>query len=292
MVLSDFLALRLLITPVISCGHCTLCLLSLTASDYPFGILWSLYSLSSQPYGFWLPLWYIVVIVLSVFLALWLLITPLVSCGHCTLCLLSLTASDYPFDILWSLYCLSSQPYGFWLPLWYLVDILLSVFLVWRLLITPLIFCGHCTVCHLSLTATDYPFGILWSLYSLSSQPYGFWLPLWYLVVILLSVFLVWRLLITPLISCGQCTLCLLSFTASSDHPVGILWSLYSLSSQPYGFWLPLWYIVVIVLSVFLSLRLVITSLIYRGHCTVCLLSLTASDYLHGILWSLYSQSS
>ena len=170
--------------------------------------------------------------------------------------------------------------------------IVLSVILVLRLRITPLVSCGHCTLCLLSLTASDYPFDILWSLYSLSSQPYGFWLPLWYLVDIVLSVFLVLRLLITPLISCGQCSLCLLSFTASSDHPVGILWSLYSLSSQPYGFWLPLWYIVVIVLSVFLSLRLVITSLIYRGHCTVCLLSLTASDYPFGILWSLYSLSS
>ena len=166
---SVFLALRLLITPLVSCGHCTLCLLSLTASDYPFDILWSLYSLSSQPYGFWLPLWYLVVIVPSVFLVLRLLITPLVSCGHFTLCLLSLTASDYPFDILWSLYSLSSYPYEFWLPLWYLVVILLSVFLVLRLLITPLVSCGHFTLCLLSLTASDYPFGILWSFYSLSS---------------------------------------------------------------------------------------------------------------------------
>ena len=148
MVLSDFLALRLLITPVISCGHCTLCLLSLTASDYHFGILWSLYSLSSQPYGFWLPLWYLVVTVL---------------------CLLSLTASDYPFGILWLFYSLSSYPYGLWLPLWYLVVIVLSVFLALRLVITSLIYRGHCTLCLLSLTACDYLFGILWSLYSLSS---------------------------------------------------------------------------------------------------------------------------
>jgi hypothetical protein len=98
--------------------------------------------------------------------------------------------------------------------------------------------------------------------------------PLWYLVVIVLSVFLALRLLITSLIYRGHCTLCLLSLTAS-DYPFGILWSLYCLSSYPYGLWLPLWYLVVIVLSVFLSLRLVITSLIYRGHCPLCLLSLS-----------------
>jgi hypothetical protein len=90
-----------------------------------------------------------VVIVFSVFLALRLLITPLVSCGHCTLCLLSLTASV--------------------LPLWYLVVIVLSVFLALRLLVT-----------------------------------------LWYLVVSVLSVFLALRPLITPLVSCGHCTLYLL----------------------------------------------------------------------------------
>jgi hypothetical protein len=168
-VLSVFLALRLVITPLVSCGHCTLCLLSLTASDYLFGILWLFYSLSSYPYGLWLPLWYLVVIVLSVFLALRLVITPLVSCGHCTLCLLSLTASDYLFGILWLFYSLSSYPYGLWLPLWYLVVIVLSVCLALRLLITPLVYWGHCTLCLLSLTASDYPCDILWSLYSLSS---------------------------------------------------------------------------------------------------------------------------
>ena len=229
--------------------------------------------------------------VLSVCLVLrLLLITPLVSCDHCTLCPLSLTASDYPFVILWSLYSLSSQSYGFWLPLWYLVVIVLSVYLTLRLLITTLVYCGHCTLCLLSLTASYYHFGILWSLYSLSSQSYGFWLPLWYIVVIVLSVFLVLRLLITTLVYCGHCTLCLLSLTASYYH-FGILWSLYSLSSQSYGFWLPLWYLVVIVLSVYLALRLLITPLISCGHCTLCLLSLTASDYPFGILWSLYSLS-
>jgi hypothetical protein len=76
-----------------------------TASDYSFGILWSLSCLSFDlrflitPLvsfghgvvcpgicGFWLLLWYLVVIELSV---LWF------------------TASGYSFDVLWSLSCLS-----------------------------------------------------------------------------------------------------------------------------------------------------------------------------------------
>ena len=101
--------LRLLITPLVSFGHCIVCPLI---------------------YGFWLPLWYLLVIALS---ALWF------------------TASDYPFGI-------------FWLPLWYL-------------LIT-------------SLISSDYPFGI-------------FWLPLWYLLITPLVIFWLplWYLLITPLVS-------------------------------------------------------------------------------------------
>jgi hypothetical protein len=194
-------------------------------------------------YVFWLPLWYLLVIVLSV---LWF------------------TSSDYPFGIFWSLYCLffdlsllvtplvsfghcivCSLIYVFWLPLWYLLVIVLSV--LW-------------------FTSSDYPFGIFWSLYCMffdlrllvtplvsfghcivCSLIYVFWLPLWYLLVIVLSV---------------------LWFT-SSDFPFGIFWSLYCLffdlrllittlvsfghcivCSLIYVFWLPLWYLLVIVLSV------------------------------------------
>jgi hypothetical protein len=57
--------LRLLITPLVSCGHCIVC---------------------PSIYGFSLPLWYLMPIVLS---------------------LLLFTASDYPFGILCPLYCLS-----------------------------------------------------------------------------------------------------------------------------------------------------------------------------------------
>ena len=180
-----------------------LSVLWITASYYPFHILWPLYCLSFElrllithliyfgyciacplNYGFWLPIWYTLAIILSV---LWI------------------TTSDYPFDILWPLYCLSFElrllithfiyfghcivcplHYGFWLPLWYLLAIVLSIlwitafdylfYICWplyclscklRLLITPLIFVGHCIV------------------YSLN---YGFWLPLWYLLAIVLSV--------------------------------------------------------------------------------------------------------
>jgi hypothetical protein len=96
-------------------------------------------------YIFWLPLWYLLVIVLSV--------PPF-------------TSSDCPFDIFWSLCYLSlhlqlliallisfdhcaicPSIYSFWLPLWYLLVIVLSV--------SP-------------FTASDCPFDIFWSLCYLS----------------------------------------------------------------------------------------------------------------------------
>jgi hypothetical protein len=102
----------------------------------------------SSMYSFWLPFWHLVDIVLSV---------------------LRCTASDYPFGILWTLYCLFS------------FDV--------QLLITPLVSCGHCIL---------WPFSV-----------YSFWLPLW--------------------VSCGHCVFC---------------------PSSMYSFWLPLW--------------------ISCGHCVVC----------------------
>ena len=91
----SFLDLRLLITTLVSCGHCIVC--------------------PSSTFGFWLPLWYLLAIVLSI--------------------LPRLTTSDYPFGILWPLHFLS--------------------FLDLRLLITTLVSFGHCIV---------YP-----------SSTYGFW---------------------------------------------------------------------------------------------------------------------
>ena len=105
-----FFDLRIIITPLVSGGHCVVC--------------------SSSIYGFLLPLWYLLAIALSVllrftdsyypfgicwplcclfFFDLRILITPLVSVGHCVICFSSI--------------------YGFILPLWYLLAIVLSVLL-------------------------------------------------------------------------------------------------------------------------------------------------------------------
>jgi hypothetical protein len=100
---------------------------------------------SPSIYSFWLHLCYLLVIVLS---------------------LLPFTASAYSFGIFWSLYCLSFHL---------------------QFLITPLVSFGHCIV---------------------SPSIYSFWLHLWYLLIIVLS---------------------LLPFTAS-DYTSGIFWSLNCLS--------------------------------------------------------------
>jgi hypothetical protein len=102
-VFPSFVYLRLLITPLVYFGHYIVCTLSI--------------------YSFWLLLWYILVIVLSL--------------------LRLFTASDYFFGIFWSLYC----PY----------------FVYLRLLITSLVYFGHCIV--------------------RTSSIYGFWLLLWYILV-------------------------------------------------------------------------------------------------------------
>ena len=174
--------LQLLIARLVSFGHCFI-VPPVTASDCPFGIFWSLCYLSlhlqlviaplisfgqcvirPSIYSFWLPLWYLLVIVLSV--------SPF-------------TASDCPFAIFWSLCYLS---------------------LHLQLLIAPLKLFGHCVICPSS---------------------YSFWLPLSYLLVIVLSVppvtasdcpfDIFWslcypslhlQLLIAPLISFGHCVIC------------------------------------------------------------------------------------
>ena len=137
------------IAPLVSFGHCSVC--------------------SSSIYWFWLPLWYLLAIVLSVprrfiesdclfgifwplyclfFVNLLVLIAPLVSFGHCIVC--------------------SSSIDWFWLPLWYLLAIVLSVFR--------------------RFTDSDYPFGIFWPLYCL------FFVDL--------------LILIAPLLSFGHCIVC------------------------------------------------------------------------------------
>ena len=120
-------------------------------SDYHFVICWPLYPLSyfnvcllvtsllyvgnctvcpTSMYFFWLPLCYMLAIVSSV--------------------LLQLMPSDYPFVICWPLYHLSFNL---------------------RLQITPLLYVGHCIICPSSINA--------------------FWLPLCYMLVIVLSVLFV-----------------------------------------------------------------------------------------------------
>ena len=367
-----FVYLRLLITSLVYFGHCivrtssiygfwllhwyilviVLSVLRLfTASDYSFGIFWSLYCpyfvylrllitslvyfghcivLTSSIYGFWLLLWYILVIVLSCTSSIygfWLLLRYILVIVLSVLRLFM--ASDYSFGIFWSLHCpyfvylrllitslvyfghcivRTSSIYGFWLLHWYILVIVLSVlrlftasdyffgifwslycpyFVYLRLLITPLVYFGHCIV--------------------LTSSIYGFWLPLWYIVVVL----------------------SLLRLFTASDYPFGIFWSLYCPYSSIYGFWLLLWYILVVVLSLlrlftasdyffcifwslycpyFVYLRLLITSLVYFSRCIVLTSSIygfwllhwyilvivlfvlrlfTASDYFFGIFWSL-----
>ena len=353
------------LTPLVSFGHDVVCTSSIDA--YLFGIFWSWCCLyffdwrltplvsfghdvvcTSSING--LPLWYLLVMMLSVLLRLtaysfgifwswcclyffdWRL-TPLVSFGHDVVCtssidglplwyllvmmvsvLLRLTA--YPFDIFWSWCCLyffdwrltplvsfghdvvcTSLIDG--LSLWYVLVMMLSVllrfmaypfgifwswcclyFFDWRL--TPLVSFGHDVVCTSSidglslryilvmmlsvlLRLTVYPFGIFWSWCCLhffdwrltplvsfghdvvcTSSIAG--LPLWYLLVMMFSVllrlpaypfgifwswcclyFFVCRL--TPLVSCGHDVVCTCSIAG-----------------------LPLWYLLVMMLSVLLWL--------------------------------------
>ena len=221
---------------------------------------------SSSIYWFWLPLWYLLAIVLSV---------PR-----------RFIESDCLFGIFWPLYCLffveftdSDCPFGIFWPLYCLF------FVDWLILIAPLVSFDHCIVC--------------------SSSIDWFWLPLWYLLAIVLSVLrrftdsdcpfgIFWPLywlffvdlliLITPLVSFGHCIVC---------------------SSSIYWFWLPLCYLLAIVLSVlhrftdsdcpfgifwplyclfFVDLLILITPLVSFGHCIVC----SSSIYWFGLpLWYL-----
>ena len=213
--------LRCMITPLVSFGHCIVCL---------------------SFYGEWLPLWYILPIVLcrsfyGVWLPLWYRVAIVLSVGR-------FTVYDYPFGILWPLCCLSVVLRCMITPLVYFGHSIVSVVL--RCMITPLVSCGHCIVCR-SFYGVCYPFGILWPLCCLSvvlrcmitslvsfghciicRSLYGVWIPLWYLLAIVLSVGrftvydypfgMVWplyclsvvlRCMITPLVSFGHCIVCL-----------------------------------------------------------------------------------
>ena len=208
--LSVFFDLRILVISLKSVGHCVVCLLRFTDSCYLFDICWPLCCLSSLIYIFWLFLLYLLAIVLSVFFDLRFLGISLVSVAHCVVCLLRFTDSGYLFGICWPLCCLSSSIYIFWLSLWYLLAIVLSVFFHLQILVISLVSVGHCVVCLLRFTDSGYLFCIFLPLCCLSSSIYRFWLSLLYLLAIGLSVFFDLRILVISLKSVGHCVVSLL----------------------------------------------------------------------------------
>ena len=216
--------LRLLFTSLVSLGHCIVCPLV---------------------YDFSLPLWYLLVIVLSVlwfmssdirFLFTSLVFLVIVSISWSLYCLSSVffTTSVYSHCIVcpgisWSLYCLSSD-----------LRVLFGI-------------SGHCIVCPLI-----YDFCLpSWSLYCLSSDLrllflghlvlsvliYDFCLPLWFISLVIVcplvyDLFTSLRLLFigivcplfTSLVSLGHCIVFCLSLWSVLSS-VWFSWSLYCLSS-------------------------------------------------------------
>ena len=93
--------------PLVSFGHSVACPSSIYRFDYPFGIFWRLCCLSIFNFPFLLPICFLLATLLSVHLQFTVLITPLVSFGHSSVCPSSIYRFDYPFGIFWPLYCLS-----------------------------------------------------------------------------------------------------------------------------------------------------------------------------------------
>jgi hypothetical protein len=145
-VLSVFFDLQILVISFVSFCHWFVCVLRFTNSGYLFEICWPLCCLSSLIYIFWLSLWYLLAIVLSVFFDLHVLAFSLVSFGHWFVCLLRIKDSGYLFCIFLPLCCLSSSIYRFLLSLLYLFAIGLSVFFDLRILVISLKSVGHCVV--------------------------------------------------------------------------------------------------------------------------------------------------
>ena len=249
--------------------------------DYLFGIFWPLYCLS---------------------FVLRCMITPLVSFGHCIICrsfcvwlprwyLLAIVLSvgrftvyDYPFGIVWPLYCLSvvlrcmitplvsfghciicRSFYGVWLPLWYLLATVLSVgrFTVYDYpyILAIVLSVGRFTV-------YDYPVGIFWPIvlsvgrFTVYDYPFSIVWPLYCLSVVL-------RCMITSFVSFGHCIVCR-SF---------------------YGVWLPLWYLLAIVLSVGRFTVYDYPFCICWPLCCLSVCRVTVYDYPFGIFWPLYCLS-
>jgi hypothetical protein len=152
---------------LVSSGHCIVCP-SIYGYWLPFGILYL---------QLLITLWYLLAILLSdlrftatdyplvsshfwplyyLSFDLWLLITPLVSSGHCIVCP-SIYGYWLPFDIFWPLHCLSFD-LRLLITLWYL-----------RFTATdyPLVSSGHFIVCP-SIYVYWLPFGIFWPFHCLS----------------------------------------------------------------------------------------------------------------------------
>ena len=144
----SYFDLCLLIAPLVSFGHCIGCP-SIYGFWLPLCYRLAIVSSPTSIYAFWLPHWYLLAIVSSVLLwfmpsdypfgifwplyrlsyfDLYLLITPLVSFGHCIVC--------------------PTLIYAFWLPLCYLLASVSSV-LLWFM-------------------PSDYPFVFFWPVYRLS----------------------------------------------------------------------------------------------------------------------------
>ena len=318
----SFFDLRLLITPLVSFCHCVVCPSLIYVFWLPLSYLFAIvlsvllwFTSSDYPFGIFLPLCCLF------FFDLRLLITPLVSFCHCVVCPSSIYVFWLPlwyFQIFCHCVVCPSLIYVFWLPLWYLFAIVLYVLLRFtssdypfgiflplccmsffdlRLLITPLVFSNFLPLCCLfffDLRLLITPLVSFCHCVVCPSLIYVFWLPLWYLFAIVLSV-LLWftssdypfsiflplcclsffdlRLLITPLVSFCHCVVC---------------------PSLIYVFWLPLWYLFAIVLSVllwftssdcsfgnflplcclsFFDLRLLITPLVFSNFLPLCCLS-------------------
>jgi hypothetical protein len=148
--------------------------------DYPFGIFWPFYFLSIFNLLFWLPLWYLLAILLSVHLQFTVLITPLVSFGHSIVCPIEDGQTiEWPKDTKGVINTVN----------WRWTDNRMAK----RYqrgnqhgkLITPLVSFGHSIVCPSSIYRFDYPFGIFWPFYCLFIFNLLFWSPLWYLLAIL-----------------------------------------------------------------------------------------------------------
>ena len=249
---------------------------------------------SSSKYGFWLPLWCLQTLLLTIVLSV----------------RLRYKDSDYPFGVFklffWPLCCLfvfdirilttpvvssnssfdhcvvsSSSIYGFWLPLWCLQTLLFTIVLsvrlrykdsdypcgVFKLFFWPLccLFVFDIKILTTPLVSSNSSFD---HFVVCSSSIYGFWLPLWCLQSLLLTIVLsvrlrfkdsdypcgVFKLFFWPLcclfvFDIRFLTTPVVSSNSSFDHCVVC-------SSLIYGFWLPLWCLQTLLLTIVLSVRL------------------------------------